>query len=430
LEYIAAYLEKNGVEVKIIDEIAGQNVEKEIKKFNPEVVGVTATTLTVRDAYRVLDLCRELGIRTVIGGVHATALPNEAIKHADIVVQGEGEIAMLDILKNNIKRGIIQGQPVQNLDDLPVPARHLIDMEFYMLMLNNAMMDYTSSNARPFGMMSSRGCPFQCIFCHNSCRKIPLRFHSAARVIFEIESLVDKYGANALYFWDDNVMSNKPRFRETCKLLIERKLNITWGCATRVDAIDLDTLKLAYEAGCRELNFGFESGSQRMLNLMNKKTTVEQNYKAIDLCIEAGIKVRGTVIIGFPTETEEEIRMTQEFIKKAGEKGVNIGVCWLTVFPATELWNMCEENGILKPIETIDWSKFNVMHSSDFSPCTNIPIKRLRELFEETNMLTFKQKRKYSLSWIIKVMITKQRIFMNIIKSADIKKYAKRIKLR
>ena len=137
LGYIASYLEKNGIEVIIIDEVAGQNVAQELSNFNPDIVGITATTPVIYRAYQIADLCRSKGFLTVMGGVHVSVLPREAVKHCDFVVCGEGEDAMLDIANGKIsseekEKKIIQRSYIKNIDDVPMPARHLMQMDFYL----------------------------------------------------------------------------------------------------------------------------------------------------------------------------------------------------------------------------------------------------------------------------------------------------------
>ena len=128
---LAAYLEKFDFVVKIADEFAGQDVIAALNEFKPDLVAITGTTPVITYSYEFADYCREKGYTVVIGGVHASIFPEEAFEHADIVVTGEGEIALVKILKENIREGIMKGEPIANLDDVPMPSRHLIDMEFY-----------------------------------------------------------------------------------------------------------------------------------------------------------------------------------------------------------------------------------------------------------------------------------------------------------
>lgn len=360
LGFIAGYLEKNNIEVKIFDELSGQDVIKEIDSFKPETVGITATTPLITRAYQIADYCRKKGILTVMGGVHVSVLPEEALAHCDIVVKGEGEIAMLDIIKGNIKSGIISRQYIKNLDEIPPPARHHMNMKFYLHSrdrLPYGHFSFAPPRSKCASVMSSRGCPYSCIFCHNSWRGTPVRFNTPERIISEIKSLVSEYNVNALFFCDDELFANKNRLEKICNSIIEEKLNIVWCAAARVNSLELELLQLAYRAGCRKLNIGLESGSQRILDILNKKTTVEQNKIAVGLCKKAGIKIGGTFMIGNPTETLEDINLTVKFIKENKlYENDDAGVLITTPFPGTKLWQWCEEKNLIP--KNFSWSDF------------------------------------------------------------------------
>jgi len=382
LGFIASYLEKNDIEVRIIDELAGQSVEEKLSEYRPNIVGITATTPLVTDAYRIAKICKKMGILTVMGGVHARVLPEESLQHVDIVVKGEGEIAMLDIVKNGIRSGIVSRPYIQNIDEIPHPARHLMDMNFYLRTkdrLPHTYLYFVPPHTKTAAILTSRGCPYNCIFCHNSWRGIPYRFNSAERVISEIGQLIEVYGIQALFFIEDNLFANKPRLRKICELMKKNGFDIIWGCNARVNNVDLETLTIAKEAGCRQVTFGFESGSQRILDVLNKKTTVEQNKEAIELCKQVGIIPQGTFMIGNPTETKEDIRKTQQFIKEHDIESV--GICITTPYPGTELWKWCEEHNLIP--ESFSWSDFTY-DRVPIPVCDTIPPKELDRLIIET----------------------------------------------
>jgi len=390
LGYIASYLEKNGIEVKIIDEIAGQNVKKEIKKFNPNIVGITANTLVIPDAYRIADICKEMGIRTVIGGTHASALPEEVLKHADIVVVGEGESAMLKIINENIKSGIVSAPYIENLDDIPILARHLIDMDFYFEFHSKFSLNPKIKSGK---MITSRGCSHKCLFCRNSFIKAPSRSNSAERVVSEMKFLIDKYKVENITFYDDNFLTDKDRVEKICDLIKENNINIKWFFESRADSINPRILKKVKEAGCYRILFGFESGSQKILNFLGKEIMVEQNQKAIDLCKEAGIFISGFFMVGSPIETIEDIEATKKFV----EKNSNIFPIFhvFTPYPGTKFWELYKKNNILS--EDLDWSRFvsaklffylsfklfSPKFSEHISVCDFIPKDELKIIFNQ-----------------------------------------------
>jgi radical SAM superfamily enzyme YgiQ (UPF0313 family) len=176
LGFIASYLESLGHTVTIIDELAGQNVIPTLKTFEPDIVGLTAVTPLAPDAYRIADACKKQGYLTVMGGVHASVLPQEAFEHVDIVVKGEGEYAFETIIDEKLTDGNILSQYVENIDSMPLPARHLMNMEYYVRTkdrIPHSVYYFIPPNTRMAGMVTSRGCPYSCIYCHNSWKGLP-----------------------------------------------------------------------------------------------------------------------------------------------------------------------------------------------------------------------------------------------------------------
>ena len=207
LATLAAYIRSNikNINIKIIDGLIKNTVRDEIVKFNPDLICITSTTPTIEEAYKIADFSRNMfSIKVIIGGVHVSVLPEEALKHADIVIVGEGEIALLEIINKiicgeTINEKIIERNYIINLDDIPAPAWDLIDMEFYINSPDNSArtMGYSTPNARAITILTSRGCPYKCIFCHNSWRSTPLRYHSAKRVVKDLEHLIKEYNIDS-----------------------------------------------------------------------------------------------------------------------------------------------------------------------------------------------------------------------------------------
>ena len=381
LAIIAGYLEKNKVDVTIIDELAGDNIKKELSRFQPDIVGITSTTPLAGEAYAISEFCRTKGIKTVMGGTHANALPQEVIKHVDAVVLGEGEYPMLEIAKNGITSKIIQGSYVKDLDSLPFPAYPLLNMNHYMGTKDRIQENYlqfVGLHQKVASVITSRGCPYDCTFCHNSWKGIPFRFHSAEYVINLIKYLIKDFGVNVIWFFDDNLFANKPRLKKICGLMKENRIRVPWAGNARVDNVDINSLQMVKDAGCRQITFGFESGSQKILNILNKQTTVEQNSQAIKLCNQVGLLANGTFMIGNPTETIADVRMTQDFIKSHNIGGC--GVLITTPYPKTKLWEWCKDHG--KIPSHFKWSSYNYqdipINVSDINP------KILKKLYYET----------------------------------------------
>ena len=321
----------------------------------------------------------------MLGGVHVSLLPEEGLRHADLVVRGEGEQSLLSIVREDLRSGVVESQPVPDLDSLPPPARHLLRMEFYLRSrqrIPESYLHFVPPEARVAAMLTSRGCPFDCLFCHNSWRDTPFRFNSAERVVREVKELIAKHAIDALFFIEDNLFARKDRLRRICALFEAEGITIPWGGNARVSDLDADLLAVVRKAGCRQITFGFESGSQRILDLLRKRTTVEQNRRAVALCREAGIIPQGTVILGSPTETVEEIRATQAFIRDSRLESV--GVCLATPYPGTGLWKLCEQQG--KIPANLDWSDF-VYDRVPIRVNDVIPPDVLQALFAETQAI-------------------------------------------
>jgi len=355
---LGGWLEKEGYEVKLIDRLRGCNLEKELNEFTPDVVGITGTTNVIEDAYGCANFIKEkFGYYTVMGGSHVTALPKEAIRFCDAVIVGEGDTKFVELIKS-MEKGIFNGEPLKDLNTLPMPAYHLLDMEYYSNVRKREQMGLVSflpPSAKIGFMITSRGCPHRCIYCHNSTRKIQLRYKSPEKVIEEVKFLVDTYKLDSIVFLDDNFLLKHKRVKDICNLIKKENIDILFGINARVDSLNKNILKTLYEAGCLQLAFGFESGNQRILDLLDKKTTVEQNKKAILLCDKTGIIVSGNFMLGNPTETVKELEDT---VKLIFENNIDGGLgCSLTLpLPGTKLYQMCIERGL--NIKSVRWSNF------------------------------------------------------------------------
>jgi radical SAM superfamily enzyme YgiQ (UPF0313 family) len=375
---LAAYAKKFGHQVAIADQIAGENIFKKIENLKPDFVGITATTAVISDAYEIADWCKKKGFKTIMGGVHVTIMPEDALEHADFVVKGEGEEALIKILSGKAKERIVVGKFIKDIDKLPKINRDLINVKYYQQGKDRTPgthLHFVPPNTKLNSIIGTRGCPFNCIFCHNSWRGLPVRMNSAKRIIEEMIELREKYGTEAVFFMDDDFLCSKSRVYEFCKLYHEAGLKIIWGCQSRVTAIDKDILKVLKEAGCKQITFGLESGNQRILGMLkNNATTVEQNKRAVQLVREAGILSCGSFMIGNPGETESEIEDTRKFIIENRLDGFGVSVT--TPFPGTKLWKMCEEKGVIP--QKIDWSKFNL--SKLTFNLTDIPEEKMKSI--------------------------------------------------
>ncbi|MEA1904867.1 MAG: radical SAM protein [Candidatus Hadarchaeota archaeon] len=367
--YLAPVLEEEGYEVKIVDSptlgYELSDVREEIKGFNPELVGITSTTPAIYDAYKVAKVAKELNptCTTVIGGPHPTFTAKQTLKeclHLDIAVRGEGEETIREIAFSKDlesiegityrKNGkIVENEsrpPIMDLDSLPFPAYHLLPMG-----------KYKAGGSRYATMVTSRGCPFNCIFCSSSriCGKV-WRGKSPQRVLEQIELLLNEYGVREIEMLDDTFTLNKNRARKICDLIIEEGLDVSWSCSSRVDTIDRSLAEKLKEAGCHTVYMGIESGTQKILDHLKKGISLGQIKKAVKVVKKAGLNPVGSFILGVPGETKKQMKGTIEFAKKLGLTLAQFTL--LTPYPGTEVYEMARKNNLLL---MKDWSKYTTL---------------------------------------------------------------------
>ena len=375
LAYLAATLESDGHTTSIIDEIVGQDVESGLDEFRPDIVGISFMTMYAPRAYALSErIRRERGLTVVLGGAHPTALPDEAIQHADCVIRGEAEWTFPKVLTSGKVEGIIEPEIPSDLDELPEPCRDQLDLDTYA----KAGEEIAGFHYRTLGIITSRGCPFRCNFCINSEREAPLRFHGPDRVVDELKYLVDRHHIESVAFYDELMATDLKRFRAICEAIIEHGLNhLKWECQMHARTVRPDVLTLMKRAGCIQISIGFESGSQRVLDIINKSSSVEQNFAAARMVHEAGLRTRGCFIVGTPGETRSDIAKTEAFIRKA--KIDFASVHYVTPLPGTALFEQVRDK-----IEAaqIPWDKFTCGDPTTLNCNDAIPADEQVRLFE------------------------------------------------
>jgi anaerobic magnesium-protoporphyrin IX monomethyl ester cyclase len=365
LMYVAAALEKAGFTVQMLDNYLAKKPIEEVKQLittlNPMMVGMTCGSATYARCIETAKIIKEANpdCTVVVGGWHASYLPDTLLSHPEIdyAVMGEGERAITQLatalasgnqtdseaIAGVVSRGpngIVSNPPkfIENMDEIPYPARHLLPLEQY-----DRTIEFL--DAKPADVMSiSRGCVFNCGFCEtrklwgNICRGF-----SPERVIGEIEDLMTKYGTKGIYFINDNFTLNKERTKQLCNLMIEKKLNLEWVCDTRVDLIDEELLSLMSKAGCKVIWFGVESGSEKVLKSIGRNTKPEQVQTAFKLCKKHGIKTACSFMIGLPNEILADMEVSLKFAKK-----LNPDFCMFNIFiayPDSRLYNEMLQSG-------------------------------------------------------------------------------------
>ena len=352
LGFLISVLRNNGHKVFFIDNYLSPSDFLEtnyLVKNRIDFVGIYANTICYRDTKRMLykiQKMREKGEwngKVIVGGPHTSAALETIPDFVDYIVQGEGEKAILDIIEGKTER-IVRAEPIKNLDDLPMPA-----WDYFA----NLPYDFSVSwfPERPvFTMNTSRGCPFNCTFCSvGSVWGRRYNYFSAERVVEDIKYLVNKYQVKGIYFREDNFTLNKKRVIDFCNKIMNDKIKIKWVCETRVDSLDFDMIKLMHRAGCEAFYIGVESGSQRILDFLQKGITLEQTENVFRWCNEIGVKTYASFVVGVPTETPEERQRTIDFAKK-----IKATTCGFNVFvgiPKSVLYNYVLGNHLYEYID-------------------------------------------------------------------------------
>jgi radical SAM superfamily enzyme YgiQ (UPF0313 family) len=355
---IATILENAGYEVHILDSNAvmkKRNIDEIVQiaiKLKPDVIGITLITPTIKESYKLVSRLKDIGAKLIAGGPHATILPDEVIEHGfDAVVIGEGEVTVEDAIKallglmpkddvlgwvykdNNGQAIYTKQRPlITNLDELPLPARHLIEPS-----------DYGGPNNPKIHMniFSSRGCPAKCAYCAGGLFGKKFRFRSAQNILQEIEYIYNTYGTKSFHFVDDSMCINKNRVMKFCDDLKMSNLPINFSLMTRIDTIDEDLLENLASAKCVRIDYGIESGCPETLKRIHKPHTVEMVKKILPLTNKYGIKTYVFFILGFPWENLEDTQMTLDIMKEISpyvESFHQALASILIPFPGTEIY--------------------------------------------------------------------------------------------
>lgn len=378
LAYIAGSLEAAGVEVRIADAPALRMGVEEIGNWlvrdRFDLVGVTMLTPMYHRSLEILRRARKdsPAIRTVIGGPHPTVLPEqtlEEIPELDFAVIGEGEITSVELVealegKRELdsvaglafrKNGRVAVNPLRpvmkDLDQLPLPARHLLPMEAYRMTRSRTQAEHS------YTVSVARGCPFRCAYCFRTFGKA-FRPHSPGRIIREMSLLVDQYGAKEINLEADTITLNRSFILDLCRALGESGLSrkIQWTCESRVDTVDEEVLRAMKGAGCWQISYGVESGSQRLLDLIEKGITLEQVEKTFALTKKLGIAIRAFFMLGLPTETREESWQTIRLARKLNAEWSQFTIT--VPFPGTKLYELAQAEGALRSARWADFKTY------------------------------------------------------------------------
>ncbi len=357
LSYLATVLREHGYEVIISDSQFQDRKDVLKQAATADVVGITSMTFNFFEALRMVSDIKRVNPATqiVMGGNHVTFTDVETLQNhpfVDVIVRNEGEATMVELLRafsggdlsevkgityregDTIRRN--QERPfMRNLDNFSFPALDLLDAQRY----------YTAGGIPH--IISARGCPYRCMFCSTSSMwGHTIRLRSPKNVVDEIEHLLEKYKFKELNFADDTFTIVHSHVMEICEEIMKRGLEVEWGCNIRVDTLSEDLVQTMRKAGCNAFFVGVESGNQKTLDFMKKKTTISQIRKAVELAKKNSIKTALSCILGFPNETYSDVQNTIDFMVNL--KGDSYLFNFLLVFPGTELYRRRKELNIME----------------------------------------------------------------------------------
>ncbi|MDI6888582.1 MAG: radical SAM protein [Methanocellales archaeon] len=395
LAYVAAALENDGHEVMIIDMPAEakdiDEVKEDIERFHLDVVGVYCATYRVNHANEVIKTAKEVdgGIKTLMGGPHASLLAEDCMKNEnlDVVVCGEGEITTPELIHTwkcggdlTRVKGIVfreHEQVVRNppreladVDSLPYPARHLLPMDKYKLF----------GTFKLGTMISSRGCTYGCHYCSVAAiygRR--WRPRNPKRIVDEMEYLQKNYDIDALIFMDDNFDLNKKRVMMLCDEIRERGLDILWGYQSASVIKDEETLKKLRNVGCRILTYSIETSSRRSIDVMKKKVDMQQVRDVFQMSRKLGMIRIANIILGLPGEAKKDV---EESIELAKALDPEYALFFLPApYPGTKFYETAEKMGMIKEL---DWSKYDT--ANPIIETEQLSLDELRELNKRAYM--------------------------------------------
>lgn len=340
----------------------GNPVIKEIsetfQKYQPDIIGITVMTPKMASAFTIASLAKQYNrdCSVIAGGPHATLRPDEILKNSrdvDFVINGEGETVFLELVTalhaGNNGFSAIRGLSYRRGDDLVHNATRTFidDLDCLPFPDREGLLGLDTYTSEDMGLlMGSRGCPYRCSYCATQIWTRKVRYRSLANILEEIKYVHSRFGTRQFTFKDDSFTVNRKRVMEFCHTLRDADLKINWDCNTRVDLVDPELLKTMKKAGCNSIKVGIESGSERILALMDKGITLERIHEAARLFREAGIHWTAYFMMGIPTETREDVKKTLDLLYKIRPSFASIGV--YEPFPGTKLFEIGIERGLVR----------------------------------------------------------------------------------
>ena len=368
-----------------------------LDRYSPKIIGLSCSSASVGPCLYMAEEAHKRGILTVFGGMHPTIMPEETLlnKHVDFIITGEGEknfAALCEAVMSGKEPAGIPGVGwKQNGHAVISPSAALeSDLESFPFPDRDNLVFADRHSAFLGSMITSRGCPYPCTFCSGEKMHHRLvRYRPVDGVIKELRLLKEKHDVSYVTFYDDFLVSNRKRMVSICEALIAANLGITWGGFSRADSVDPQLLQMMKAAGCIYIGMGVESGSDRTLDKIRKGYKREDAADGVRMVQNAGINVGISMVIGFPFETERDIRDSIDLIE---ELNVPTNVNTFTPYPGSEIYSECQQRGLISK-DGVDWVKTS-QHSiynkfiQDVSPATYGQL--LTEMISAADFSTFR----------------------------------------
>ena len=393
---------KDAIEFRVID----TDLEKNIIEFKPDIVGISSVTMNYNIAKEHAKTAKKHSLPVLIGGYHISAIPSSITEDMDIGVIGEGEITICELVDMFMRKGSfdIEGlknidgivyrdsgeiritkrrDPIKALDDIPLPARDILEKQNYGY------------------MFTTRGCPYNCVFCSSTRFWHGVRLFSAEYVFNEIKYIIENYNAKHIHFYDDVFAINKKRVKDIIKLLEDHGFlgKVQFSGHARANLVDEEMAKLLKKVGFKAVAIGFESANEETLKYLKGGTvTVEDNKRAVKLVKKYGMRVHGSFIIGAPKESRKNIMETFEFIKKNDFDEIFVNL--LTPLPGTPLWDYSKSRDLVS--NDMDWDKLKFKFADDYKNAIIVSEILSREELRELFKMFLNEQRKKKIFRLIK----------------------------
>lgn len=377
---IAGYLQMHGYEAKCLDILAKplskSEFEYAIKEYSPDLIGISTYTETFKTVINISRIIKNIlpKVYIILGGPHVSFLPEEALEynHIDFISRGEGEATFVELLES-INFGTIPISSVKGLSyKLNNKIVHTPERGFIEQLDSLPWYELSTKEKKNYSIkqliITSRGCPGQCVYCASSALSgKKYRARSAENVFAEVYYKYHYKRESYFAFLDDTFTANKKRLYDFCKYIKESKLKIIWRCDSRADILSYDMIDIMAEAGCIAVHIGIESGSQEVIEQINKRISLKKADKLVKYMSEKGIQIMCSFIIGHHCDTHQTINKTLNLAKKFKEEyNAKVAISINTPFPGTELYKRMEEWGV--KLEINNWASFDLVQAIISTP--------------------------------------------------------------